>query len=126
MGRRAPFGLAVALALGLTLASCAHSGTNPTSLADRTTKAVYDLDIDATGADMDDALKSQLTRSSLGDLSDRMHSLGQYKGLKQTSGDADRGRYAFEAGFDRGTLDVDLRLDPSGKIGAYRVSPSAK
>ena len=110
----------------MTLAGCAHTDASPAALADRTTRAVYNLDIDATGAGMDDALKSQLRRSTLGDLSDRMHALGPYTGLKQTSGDADKGRYAFEADFERGTLEVDLRLDPSGKIGAYRVSPSAK
>jgi hypothetical protein len=64
-----------------------------------------------------------VTRASLGQLSDRMHALGAYHGLKQTAADPDKGRYDYEATFDNGTLLVELRVDPDQKIGAYRIVP---
>lgn len=109
----------------LALSACAHPD-GPATLADQTTKAVYNVDVDATEANMDDDLKKEVTRASIGELSDKMHALGEYKGVKPTSSQPDKGLYAFEATFDRGTLTVDLRLDPTGKIGAYRVSPVAR
>ena len=109
----------------LMLAGCSHSDA-PTTLADQTTKAVYAVDVAATEINMDDELRKQVTRASIGDLSDKMHALGAYVGLKPTTAEPDRGRYAFEADFEHGILAVDLRLDPTGKIGAYRVSPASR
>jgi hypothetical protein len=109
----------------LMLSGCSHSD-GPTTLADQTTKAVYALDVAGTEAGMDDDLRKQVTRASIGDLSDKMHALGGYVGLKPTTADPDKGRYAFEADFEHGILAVDLRLDPTGKIGAYRVSPASR
>ena len=112
---------AVALAIGL--AACAQHAANPQTLADDTTRGVYNVDLDATTAHFDDALKGQVTRGTIGQLSDEMHALGAYHGLKPATNDPDNGRYDFQAAFDKGTLLVQLRLDPDGKIGAYRVVP---
>lgn len=109
----------------IVLAGCGHSDT-PATLADQTTKAVYAVDVAATEANMDDDLRKQVTRASIGDLSDKMHALGAYVGLKPNTAEPDKGRYAFEADFEHGILAVDLRLDPTGKIGAYRVSPASR
>jgi hypothetical protein len=113
-----------AVALAIAASACAQTTqTNPQALADQTTRAVYNLDYDTTTARFDDALKAQVTRASIGQLSDQMHALGTYQGLKPLSSDADKGRYDYEATFDKGTLLVQLRLDPNQKIGAYRISP---
>ena len=34
----------------------------------------------------------------------------------------DQGRYDYEADFEKGIMLVSMRLDPSGKIGAYRIT----
>jgi hypothetical protein len=112
-----------AIALAVAAAACAQPRTDPLALADQTTRGVYAADYDATTARFDDALKAQVTRASIGQLSDQMHALGSYQGLKQKSADPDRGRYDYEAAFDKGTLLVELRIDPDDKIGAYRVVP---
>lgn len=112
-----------ALALALAASACAAKSDDPQALADQTTRAVYDVDLDRTTARFDDALKAQVTRASVGDLSDKMHALGAYKGLKPLASDPDKGRYDYEAAFDKGTMRVELRLDPNQKIGAYRVVP---
>jgi hypothetical protein len=116
-----------AVALAIAASACAQTTTqtNPQTLADQTTRAVYNLDYDTTTAQFDDALKAQVTRASIGQLSDQMHALGTYQGLKPMSSDADKGRYDYEATFDKGTLLVQLRLDPNQKIGAYRISPES-
>jgi hypothetical protein len=117
--------LTAAAAGAIALAGCGRTGS-PAGLAEQTTRAVYAVDIDATEAGMDDDLRKQVTRASVGDLSDKMHALGAYQGFKQTSAEPAEGRYAFEASFERGILAVDVRLDSTGKIGAYRVSPATR
>ncbi len=112
-----------ALALAIAACACAQKADDPQALADQTTRAVYDVDLDRTTARFDDALKAQVTRASIGDLSDKMHALGAYRGLKPLSSDPDKGRYDYQAAFDKGTMRVELRMDPDQKIGAYRVVP---
>ena len=115
-------GALLALALG-GCASRAPDATDPAARADRITRAVYADDLDRTVADFDDAAKRQVTRSQLGDMSDRMHGLGDLRSLTQRSADPDSGRYEYDAAFTGGALLVQLRIDPSGKIGAYRIAP---
>jgi hypothetical protein len=55
-----------------------------------------------------------------------MHALGTYHGLKALSSDPDKGRYDYQATFDKGTMLVQIRLDPNQKIGAYRVTPQTQ
>lgn len=113
---------AAAIALAVAAVACAHR-TEPLALASKTTQAVYDADYAATTANFDAALKAQVTTGSLRQLSAQMHGLGAYRFLTQTSADPDKGRYDYEAAFDKGTMLVQLRLDPDQKIAAYRVVP---
>jgi hypothetical protein len=113
-----------AVALAIVACGCARHD-DPAVLADATTRGVYDVDYARTTERFDDALKAQVTRASIGQLADQMHALGTYRGLKQTSSDPDKGRYDFEAAFEKGTMLVELRVDPDQKIGAYRVVPQA-
>lgn len=111
-----------ALALALAVSACARHD-DPQALADDATRAVYQVDLDGTTAHFDDALKNQVTRASIGEIADRMHALGTYHGLKPLASDPDKGRYDFQAAFDKGTMLVQMRIDPDQKIGAYRVTP---
>lgn len=113
-----------AIAAAIALGACAHQD-GPIDLADQTTKAVYNADLDGTRAHFDDDLKQQVTRESIGALSDKMHALGTYQGLKATTSDPDKGRYDFEADFASGIMLVEMRVDPSGKIGAYRIASAS-
>ncbi len=114
-----------AVAFAIAASACAQNHVDPQVLADQTTRSVYDADYAGTTAHMDDAAKAQVTRSSLGDLSDKMHALGAYQGLKPNSSDPSTGRYVYEASFDKGTMLIELRMDPDQKIAAYRVVPQA-
>jgi hypothetical protein len=110
--------------LAIATAGCGNRPADPMVMADDTTRAVYDADLDRTTAHFDDALKAQVTRSSVGQLSDQMHALGTYHGLKQIAAQPDKGRYDYQAAFDKGTLIVRIRLDPDQKLGAYRIVPT--
>jgi hypothetical protein len=112
-----------AVALAIAASACAQTRDDPQALADQTTRGVYNIDYDATTARFDDELKGQVTRASIGALSDQMHALGAYQGLKPLSSEPDKGRYDYEATFEKGAMLVQLRLDPNQKIGAYRISP---
>ncbi|HEX3551471.1 MAG TPA: hypothetical protein VHT53_13890 [Candidatus Elarobacter sp.] len=92
-------------------------------MADAATRGVYDADYDRTTQNFDGALKLQVTRQSIGQLSDRMRALGTLQQFTPASSNADKGRYDYQATFDKGSMLVQIRLDPNGKIGAYRVSP---
>ena len=109
----------------LALCACGgragEAGTSPQAVADATTKAIYADDLNAMQTRFDAALKSQVTLGEVSTISSKLRALGAYKGLTQTAADAPKGRYDFTAAFDRGTLAVHLRLDPDGRIGAYRV-----
>jgi hypothetical protein len=111
---------AVAAAL-LGLAACGGGGNSPQVLADQTTKAVYNDDVNAIQAKFDDGLKRMVTIDQVATISSKLHALGSYKGLTQTSADAPAGRYDYNASFDNATVAVHLRLDPSGQIAAYRL-----
>jgi hypothetical protein len=114
-----------AVALAIAASACAQNRADPQVLADQTTRSVYNADYDATTSRFDDVAKAQVTRASLGDLSDKMRALGAYQGLKPNSSDPSTGRYVYEATFDKGTMLIELRIDPNQQIAAYRVVPQA-
>jgi hypothetical protein len=113
-------------ALGLALlggcAASANSGA-AAAMADSITKAVYANDPGQVSSHFDNQVKTQVTRAEVGSLSDKMHSLGAYKGLTLISADASRNEYTYRAEFDRGTMNVVIRLDRNGTAAAYRAFP---
>ena len=124
MGTAVRSGVAALGAIAAAIALSACSGSNPQRLADQTTQALYQDNRDGVVANFDSTLKPQVTQAQVGAISDAMHMLGSYKGLRPMQSNGDTGRYDFTASFDKGTMLVMIRLDPDGKIGAYRVSPS--
>ncbi len=113
--------------LVLALAACGGSPAGSAQAsADSVTKAVYNDDMNAATQNFDDTLKSQVTRSELGILSDKMHSLGDYHGLTYLSTDQAKNEYTYRANFGKGWMNVVLRLDPDGKIAAYRAMAKAQ
>jgi len=111
-----------AIAVAIAAFGCARHD-DPLALASDTTRGVYDADYAKTTVHFDAALKTQVTPASLNALAAQMHGLGAYRGLKQMPSEPDKSRYDFEAAFDKGAMLVQVRLDPDGMIGAYRVVP---
>ena len=96
----------------------------------RGTHAVYSNDYDGAVSHFDDAIRGSVTRTQLGDLSDRMHALGDYTAIAPRNADPASRKYEYDATFAHGTMLVELRLDADGKVAAYRIAaepaPSAK
>ena len=90
------------------------------------TKAVYDDDVTTVQSHMDPSLQSQVSRGDVGTLSDKMHGLGAYKGLTYLDGDAAKSEFTYRADFEKGTMNVVVRVDNDGKLAAYRVFPQAQ
>jgi hypothetical protein len=117
--------LAATLALAFGFVACSSNAGNEQKLADSVTRAVYNNDMSGVTADFSSSLAPQVTRASLGALSDTMHKMGNYQGLTEASTDLPTRRYTFDAKFDNGDMTVLMRLGSDGKIVAYRVSPGA-
>lgn len=118
-------GLLCAAVLVSGCAGASHGASDATKLAENITRAVYADNLDAVTAPFDNDLQKQVTRSDLGLLSDKMHQLGEIKSITQRSADPDKGRYDYDVTFERGAMIAQMRLDPNGKVGAYRIEPAA-
>ena len=119
----------VAIALLAATAACNAGANNGASgsaatTADDVTKAVFNNDVDAVTSNFDDQLKRKVSRGEVGTLSDKMHALGDYKGLTYVNGDPAKNEFTYRANFDKGTMNVVVRVDPDGKLSAYRIFAS--
>ena len=115
--------LALAL-VALFPAACSGAqagGGSAQATADGVTKAVYSDDVDGVTSNFDDQLKAQVSRAEVGALSDKMHALGSYKGLTYMSGDPTKSEFTYRADFDKGSMNVVIRVDTDGKLAAYRI-----
>ncbi len=101
------------------------AGNTETTLADQVTRAVYNNDMAGVTSNFNSDLASQVTRASVGTLSDKMHALGNYQSITEAATDIPSRRYTFDAKFDNGDMTVFVRLDTDGKIAAYRVVPGS-
>jgi hypothetical protein len=115
----------VAMLASVALWGCGGgaSGNAETAVAGQVTKAIYDNDVAGVTQNFSSALSSQVTRASVGTLSDKMHALGNYQGVTETQTDIPNRRYMFDAKFDHGDMTIGMRLDAEGKVIAYRVVP---
>lgn len=119
------WGTGATVLLGVFCLTGCGGGNSETKLADSVTRAVYNNDMATVQSNFDSSLAPKVTRASLGLLSDKMHSLGNFQGLTETATDLPARRYMFDAKFDKGDMSVAMRLDPDGKIAAYRVVAGA-
>ncbi len=111
------------LAVCAVLAGCGASAATDgaQAAADATTKAIYNDDYDAVTTAFDTSVKAKITRGDVGLLSDKLRALGDYKGLTLVGGDAAKNEFEYRAGFNRGSVNVVVRLDPSGRLSAYHL-----
>ena len=114
--------LLAALILGASLIGCSgNSGGAADHAADTLTKSVYANDYHGTLTQLDSATQKQVTRASVGAMSDMMHRLGTYNGLTLMSADPAKNEFTYKANFEHGSLNVALRLDTHHGVAAYHV-----
>lgn len=112
-----------ALVLFAAVAACA--GNDAQSAANGVTRAVYDNNVGAVQPYFDDVLRPQVSRAGVGVISDKMHAMGSYNGLTLLGSDTTKREYTYRANFSKGTMNVVVRVDPDGRLAAYRVYPSS-
>lgn len=112
-------------ALCALLAACggASAGTAQAA-ADATTKAVYADNFNGVTNQFDTTLKAQISRGEVGMLSDKLRALGTYTGLTLVDGDPVKNEYVYKAAFDKGSMNIAVRLDANGQLSAYRLIAS--
>ena len=103
--------------------SASEPGLAPSRVADTITRAIYDNKPEVARSYFNDDLKSQIQDFQVLFMSQTMHRMGGYDGVKIARADVDHQRYAYRAFFSRGKAEVRLRLDSSGKAAAYRIVP---
>jgi hypothetical protein len=118
--KKAWIGAAAAVALA---AATGCAGHDPQSTANDVTRAVYDNDVRGVTSHVDEALLPQVSRASVGTISDKMHAMGTYTGLTPIASDPVKNEYTYRANFAKGTMNVVIRIDADGKLAAYRVFP---
>ncbi len=108
--------------VALGIAACGGGdATSPEKVTNDVTAAVYNDDLNAMQSHFDDALQKQVTINGVSTLSQKLHAFGAYKGVTQTAADSTGGRYDYNAGFDKATMAVHVRVDSDGRIAAYRI-----
>jgi hypothetical protein len=118
--------LAICAAVVALLTGCGHGGAGKAqSAADAVTQAVYNNDVDGVTSQLEDRTKTEVSRAEVGMLSDKMHALGKYKGLTPLSSDAANNEFTYRASFERGTMNVVVRLAPDDRLAAYRIFPKS-
>ncbi len=117
--------VAGSIVVAVSLGGCASSQSDPKGTAEKITRAVYADDYDSTTADFDAGTKTDVTRTELGAISDRMHVLGALQTFSQRSADPTAGKFQYDANFEKGAMLVEIRFDPDGKVAAYRVAPES-
>ena len=71
-------------------------------------------------------MQARVSRAEVGALSDKMHALGSYKGLTLLSTDPAKSEFTYRADFEKGSMNVVVRVDQDGKLAAYRVFPQSQ
>ena len=105
--------LAVALA-ALSLAACA--GNRNEAEADKITRAVIGNNVSPVMGDFDPAIKGQITRVRVAELSDELNAQGAYQGLKQTTSWCRPGYLCFDVKFAKRPYHEIMKVGSDGKV----------
>ena len=105
---------ALTLAL-LSLAGCAFQNKNERE-ADKITRAVINNNVAPVMGDFDPAIKTQITRVRVAELSDELSSQGEYQGLKQTTAWCRTGYLCFDVKFAKRPYHEIMKVGSDGKV----------
>ena len=111
----------------LTLAfagACGESQPASEITADKVIRFIYAGDVHNTQQLFAADVRRTITPDSVKQLSSLMNAFGDYLGVTQIAAMSDR-RYDLEAQFAEGSMLVQLRLDPAGKVAALHIIPNA-
>ncbi|HZT13521.1 MAG TPA: hypothetical protein VFA29_11985 [Candidatus Baltobacteraceae bacterium] len=105
--------LACALAL-LSLAACA--GNRDDAQADKITRAVINNDMSPVMNDLDPAIKGQITRVRVAELSDELNAQGTYQGLTRDTSWCRTGYICYDVKFSKRPYHEVMKVGSDGKV----------
>jgi hypothetical protein len=105
--------LACAL-IALSLAACA--GNRNQAEAEKITRAVMNNDMAPVMGDLDPAIKGQITRVRVAELSDELNAQGGYKGLKEDTSWCKTGYLCYDVQFTNRPYHEIMKVGSDGKV----------
>jgi len=106
--------LALALA-ALSLSACSFQNRNERE-ADKITRAVIADNMAPVMGDLDPAIKGEITRVRVAELSDELNDQGDYKGLKQSTSWCRTGFVCFDVSFAKRPYREIMKVGSDGKV----------
>lgn len=106
--------LALALA-ALSIAGCSFQNKNERE-ADKITRAVLANNVAPVMGDFDPAIKGQITRVRVAELSDELSAQGEYQGLKESTAWCRAGYVCFDVKFAKRPYHEVMQFTPDGKV----------
>ena len=113
--------LACALAL-LSLAACA--GNRDDAQADKITRAVINNDMSPVMNDLDPAIKGQITRVRVAELSDELNDQGKLLSIKETQQNCKPGWHCFDVKFQKRNYVEHMQMDDQNKVVNWYFRPA--
>lgn len=105
------------------LAGCSGGNRNERE-ADKITRAVIANDMAPVVSDFDPAIKGQITRIRVAELSDEMSDQGAYQGLKENDGSCPAGYVCFDVKFAKRTYYEKMKVESGGKVRYWWIQSS--
>lgn len=113
--------LACALAV-LSLAACA--GNRDDAEADKITRAVINNDMTRVMNDLDPAIKGQITRVRVAELSDELNAQGTYQGLTRDASWCRTGYICYDVKFSKHAYHEVMKVGSDGKVQYWWIRPA--
>ncbi len=99
----------------LSLAGCSFQSKQERE-ADKITRAVINNNVAPVMGDFDPAIKGQITRVRVAELSDELNQQGQYEGLKQSTAWCQTGYLCFDVKFAKRPYHEVMKVGSDGKV----------
>jgi hypothetical protein len=99
----------------LSLAACSFQNKNERE-ADKITRAVMNNNVAPVMGDFDPAIKGQITRVRVAELSDELNAQGEYQGLKQSTTWCRTGYLCFDVKFAKRPYHEVMKVGSDGKV----------
>lgn len=98
----------------VSLAAC--GGDRNVAEADKITRAVINNDVTPVMGDFDPAIKGEVTRVRVAELSDELNAQGAYQGLKQDASRCRTGYLCFDVTFAKRPYREEMKVGSDGKV----------
>ena len=102
----------------VALAGCSFQNKNERE-ADKITRAVLANNMSGVVEDFDPAIRSQVTRVKVAQLSDELNAQGKYGGLKENDANCRTGYVCFDVTFEKRPYHELMKLGSDGKVQAW-------